>query len=779
MYTYWILLLLGKGWDLSQKLRATKFLRMRSKQRSPNFSRKAWVGALLVAGVAVVSLPQCVARRTLGSSQSSVLPSVISNAKEAADFLQKLSDLADQYFFYPKVNNPERVGVLMGDLATKAEGLGLINTTGLRYEFKAKRTVYGRESNPFDLLASYGQLMSLPAGERPILSSALAGQLWSSPDGALDENLFTELQQAARDAAAAGSPVAAKLQGRDTKGMEGSIPVTRTEYRYSGEFVSTATRMAKAAPGSATAVSAESERGEKIKIRVRNYYDAVADQPAMAAAHISAIGTLLPDFASMPVKFWEYKTTDGEDILETKSAVKVRKYRLPVYAPDVRILSNETALEYAAQNYENQPNLTRAGEYGKSRDSLKAQVLGLDSTAGRQAAVALIRAAGKSAKPGAKVSLVQAILARPDVQALFKDPFKPTVPLLAAAAAEQGQDPARPQRLGERFAAAFQKGTALVQGVQRSVGTGPESDIQAMQRWILGFWARTYVLTHWHSDFLKPRAFDSNKSVLVVDKERAMTFTEGELGNVTDALQLLAAQSYQWTDAMVAADLGLFQALEGLNSFPTQYIMEYKRLSFSVFVPAYKEVHGPIEVQITLDQDIRLMDPVGERFKLPGGSYLDNLDFAFPESSNSKIVMAEVKFPAGTQTGLEASPFMSALYRYRDKVVQGSRPLSSETSGKNNVAVNVLETAEGRAARVWALLNNWREMALLGYTDLQYNRLEGFQPVLKSLLEFNPFLQSTAMQLCNIWSSQQVKNQSAACAVSGNSGERLAPDKPL
>lgn len=745
-------------------------------QRASGLLRKAKPLGILALLWAGASLTHCVVSRRLDSSQSSLLPSVISNAKEAADFLQKLSDLADHYFFYPKVNNPERVGTLMGNLATDAERIGLINTTGLRYEFKAKCTAYGRESNPFDLLASYDQILSLPEVNQPRVSAELAAQLWSTPKTPIEGgNLFSELQAAARTT---GAPFGEIFKGRDTKGPDGSIPVTRTEYRYSGEFVSTETRMARAEASSEGLDPALIDRGEKIKIRVRNYYDAFADQPAMAAAQISEIGSLLPDFASMPVKFWEYKTTDGEDILETKSAVKVRKYRLPVYAPDVRILSNETALDYAARNYENQPDLARAGEHGKSRESLKAQVFGLDSAAGRKAAVGLIRAAGNAAKPGAKVSLVQAILARPNVQALFKDPFKPTVSLLGVAA-EQGEDAAKPKRLGERFASALQNATTLVQGIQSSVGTGPNSDIQAMQRWILGFWARTYVLTLWHADFLKPTAFEKNKSLLMVDAARARTFSEGELAQVTTALQVLAAQSYQWTDAMVSADLGLFQALDGLNSFPTQYIMEYKRLSFSVFVPPYKEVHGPIEVQITLDQDIRLMDPAGERFKLPGGSYLDNLDFAFPESSNSKIVMAEVKFPAGTQSGLEESPFMAALYRYRDKVVQGSRPLSSETSGKNNVAVNVLETAEGRAARVWALLDNWREMALLGYTDLQYNRLQGFQPVLKSLLEFSPFLQGRAMELCNIWSSQPVKDQTAACAVSRKDDKRVSPDRPM
>ncbi len=729
--------------------------------------------ALVCAGF---TLTQCVARRTLGSSQSSVLPSAITNAQDAADFLQKLSDLADQYFFYPKVSNPERVGTLMGNLAEKAEGLGLINTTGLRYEYKAKRIVNGPESNPFDRLASYEQILSLPKDNQPRVSAALADQLWSRPNEAIKAgNLFSELQAAAR---ATGTNFGDIFKGRDTKGLEGSIPVTRTEYRYSGEFESTARRMAKVAQGATTANTSEADQGEKIKIRVRNYYDALADQPNMVAAQISGIGALLPDFASMPVKFWEYKTTDGEDILETKSSVKVRKYRLPVYAPDVRILSNETALEYAAQNSENQPDLDRPGVYGMSRESLKSKVLGLESSAGRQAAVERIQAAGNAAKDGGKVSLIQAILARPNVQAIFKNPFKPTVPLLAIAE-DPAADKARPQRLGEKFASAFQKTAKFVQGVRRSVGSGPDSDIQAMQEWILGFWARTYVLTLWHSDFLNPKAYGSKQTPFVVSKQTAINFSEADLVALTAQLEQLAAASYDWTDHMVSTDLSLFRSLDGLNAFPTQYIMEYKRLSFSVFVPAYKDVHGPVEVQITLDQDIRLLDPVGERFKLPGGSYLDNLDFAFPENPNSKIVMAEVKFPAGTQTGLEASPFMAALYRYRDKVVEGSLPLSSETSGKNNVAVNVLETAEGRAARVWTLLNNWREMALLGYTDLQYNRLEGFQPVLKSLLEFNPFLQSTAMQLCNIWSSRKVKDQSAACAVSGISDVRVSPDKPL
>lgn len=734
----------------------------------------------------------------------------IAGQEEALKVFYDLVEVLGENVYKSNFDNPELVGEKLADLDKVAKELGLVNTTGLRFEFKAKRLARSASENPFDLLGSWSQLKQLPVGNVPLVSNKIsqiaesdpekAGQIWKAADNIaeklwtqpfqpLEDNLFSRLAAAEAPSQESFEPTAGlqsviplsasggledvndsglelsvtSLAGRDTKGKPGSIPVTRTEYRFNGMFHSPAF-LAELRKAKAEGVKFE-RAPETIKIRVRNYYDAEYSRPLMTAANIAGISMLLPDFAQYPVRFWEFKTTDGKDPQEAKNAVRVRKYRLPVYSHDVRILANETALQYALDQSTNQPVFSQWArenpETGRHVESLVRQVLN-----DRADIVKAVAAAGAAAQPGQQVSLVKALLARPSVATLFKNPYKPDLPLLSLVDSLNEQPQGK--NLLQRFSDFVSTGAA---SAQRMAPGYAQQEREAMLRWVRGFQARAFVLSMWHADFLKTSAFNKHKNDLLLSRDEAQDFDIEKLTKLRPALIEVARQSLRWSRQMTLTTAALFDALNGPNAFPTQYIMQYKRLSFEV------EAKGPpgsdmvYPVQITLDRDIELRSPIGTRLEMPfkEGVYFDDLDMAFPP----KMVVAEVKFPDGSQYGLDGSPQMKALYWYRDQVLSNRVPESRSTAGKNYVAAEVLEGPVGKVVRAWDFLRNSTKYLQLGYADYQFDEIKGVSRSVTNLMSFAPLWQKTAKEFCTLVGEGDER------LLGRDIVECVAPDRPL
>lgn len=760
-------------------------------------------------GLLMVS--SCVASRSQGELRSlDETVAKITNQEDALKVFYDLVEVLDKNVYNKVFDAPEQVGEKLGDLDRVAKELGLVNTTGLRFEFKAKRLANSASENPFDLLGSWSQVKQLPVGSIPLVSEKIsqmeesdpaaaqkvwaaadniAAGLWTQPNEPLGDNLFKRLAAAEAPKAAskerpsalggvfqflgfgksvdAGVPVpefpVTSLAGRDTKGKPGSIPITRTEYRYSGAFHSPEYIAAKR--------QAEREgvaftrQPETIKIRVRNYYDAEFGQALLTAANISGISMLLPDFASYPVRFWEFKTTDGQDPQGTANAVRVRKYRLPVYSHDVRILSNETALQYALETSTDQPLFSawarQNPDKGRHVESLVDQVLN-----DREEIVQAVNDAGEAAKAGRPVSVVKALLSRPSVRELFKNPYKPEMPLLSLV--DTGDDQSEGKNLLQRFADFVN--TASSAALKMAPGAS-EKERDAMLNWVRGFQARTFVLSMWHADFLKTSAFSQNKNALLISKADAENFDLTKLSALRPKLIEVAKQSLRWSRQMTLTTDGLFRALSGPNAFPTQYIMQYKRLSFEVAAKGLPGSDAVYPVQITLDRDIELRSPIGTRYEMPfqKGAFFDDLDVAFPPN----MVVAEVKFPDGTQYGLDDSPQMKALYWYRDQVLANRLPETKSTAGKNYVAAEVIEGPVGRTVRAYDFARNWSKYLQLGHPDYQYDRIKGVSRSLTNLLSFAPLWKKSAQDFCTLVGGEDQR------LFGRDVVECVSPDRPL
>lgn len=771
---------------------------------------KIYRRSLFPIALSIVALSGCLASRKHGEIRSlDETVAQITNQEDALKVFYDLVDILDKNVYNIAFDAPEQVGEKLGNLDQVARELGLVNTTGLRFEFKAKRLANSASENPFDLLGSWSQVKQLPVGSIPLVSDkitqieaadpaqaekiwaaadGIAAGLWTQPDQPLPDNLFRRLaaaeaaQSTGRGRSVSGGglqflgfgrsvdsavpmpefPVKS-LAGRDTKGKPGSIPITRTEYRYSGAFHSPEYIAAKR--------KAEREgveflrQPENIKIRVRNYYDAEFGQSLLTAANISAISLLLPDFANYPVRFWEFKTTDGQDPQGTANAVRVRKYRLPVYSHDVRILANETALQYALEKSTDQPLFSSWGRQNPQKarnvEALVDQVLN-----DREDIVQAVRAAGKSAKEGKPVSLIKAILARPAVAELFKDPYKPEVPLLSLI--DGGGEGAAGKNLLQRFSEFVNAAAEDLEKLNPSVSAKTR---EQMLNWVRGFQARTFVLSMWHADFLKTSAFSQHKSILMLSKEEAESFDLSRLSALRPQLREVAQQAYAWSRQMTLTTDGLFRALSGPNAFPTQYIMQYKRLSFEVAAKGNPGSDTVYPVQITLDRDIELRSPVGTRFEMPfqKGAFFDDLEMAFPPN----MVVAEVKFPDGTQYGLDDSPQMQALYWYREQVLANRMPESKSTAGKNYVAAEVIEGPVGRAVRAYDFAKNWSKYLQLGYPDMQYDGIRGVSRMVTNLLSFAPLWKKSAQDFCTLVGAEDQR------LVGRDVVECVSPDQPL